>query len=64
MNQAHAVGLAHTHSDNNNIMNPTTYTKDRNTIDSTHAAIDRDYINGLAILYQNESKLTTYRPYQ
>jgi len=49
----HAVGLEHTHSDINNIMNPTTYTKNTNTIDPTHAAIDQDYINGLAILYQN-----------
>ena len=49
----HAVGLEHTHSDINNIMNSTTYTKNTNTIDPTHAAIDQDYINGLAILYQN-----------
>ncbi|KJY58453.1 hypothetical protein JF76_03770 [Lactobacillus kullabergensis] len=49
----HAVGLEHTHSDINNIMNPTTYTESTNTIDSTHAAIDQDYINDLAILYQN-----------
>ena len=49
----HALGLDHTHSNVNNIMNPTTYTENTNTIDSTHAAIDQDYINGLAILYQN-----------
>lgn len=49
----HAVGLEHTHSDINNIMNPTTYTKNTNTIDATHATIDQDYINSLAILYQN-----------
>lgn len=49
----HALGLEHTTTDKNNIMNGTTYTKNTNTIDATHAAIDQDYINGLAILYQN-----------
>ena len=49
----HALGLDHTHSNVNNIMNPSNHTQNTNTIDSTHAAIDQDYINGLAILYQN-----------
>ena len=49
----HALGLDHTTTDKNNIMNATTYTKNTNTIDATHAKIDQDYINGLAILYQN-----------
>ena len=49
----HALGLDHTTTDKNNIMDATTYTKNTNTIDATHAKIDQDYINGLAILYQN-----------
>ena len=49
----HALGLDHTTTDKNNIMNATAYTRNTNTIDPTHAAIDKDYINGLAILYQN-----------
>ena len=49
----HALGLDHTHSNVNNIMNPSNHTQNTNTIDSTHAEIDQDYINGLAILYQN-----------
>lgn len=49
----HALGLDHTNTDKYNIMNPATYTKGTNVIDSTHVAIDQDYINGLAILYQN-----------
>ena len=49
----HALGLEHTHSDVNNIMNSSIHTQNTNTIDPTHAAIDQDYINGLAILYQN-----------
>lgn len=49
----HALGLDHTTTDKNNIMNATAYTKNTNTIDSTHTAIDQDYINRLALLYQN-----------
>lgn len=49
----HALGLDHTNTDKYNIMNSTTYTAGTPTIDSTHVAIDQDYINGLAILYQN-----------
>ena len=49
----HALGLNHTNDDKYNIMNSTTYTTGTPTIDATHAAIDQDYINGLAILYQN-----------
>ena len=49
----HALGLEHTHSDVNNIMNSSIHTQNTNTIDATHATIDQDYINGLAILYQN-----------
>jgi len=49
----HALGLEHTITNKNAIMYPTTYSKNSNIIDSTHVAIDQDYINGLAILYQN-----------
>ena len=49
----HALGLNHTNADKYNIMNSTTYTEGTPTIDSTHVAIDQDYINGLAIVYQN-----------
>ena len=49
----HALGLEHTHSDVNNIMNSSIHTQNTNTIDATHATIDQDYINSLAILYQN-----------
>ena len=49
----HALGLDHTNSDKYNIMNSTTYTKGTTVIDTTHVAIDQDYINRLALLYQN-----------
>lgn len=49
----HALGLDHTNTDKYNIMNSTTYTAGTLTIDANHVAIDQDYINGLAILYQN-----------
>ena len=49
----HALGLEHTHSNVDNIMNSSIHTQNTNTIDATHATIDQDYINGLAILYQN-----------
>ena len=49
----HALGLEHTTANKNAIMYPTTYSKNTNIIDLNHVAIDQDYINGLAILYQN-----------
>ena len=49
----HALGLNHTNTNKYNIMNSTTYTAGTPTIDATHATIDQDYINSLAILYQN-----------
>ncbi|RMC55936.1 hypothetical protein F5ESL0261_01905 [Lactobacillus sp. ESL0261] len=48
----HALGLDH-NTNQSEIMYPTFFIKKVNTIDSTHVAIDQDYINGLAILYQN-----------
>ena len=49
----HALGLDHNPNNNSKIMYHVLDTKKMNTIDSTHVAIDQDYINGLAILYQN-----------
>ena len=49
----HALGLDHNPNDNSKIMYHVLDTKKMNTIDATHVAIDQDYINGLAILYQN-----------
>ena len=49
----HALGLDHNLEDKSAIMYPTLYIKDIKTIDSTHTAIDQDYINRLALLYQN-----------
>ena len=48
----HALGLDH-NTNQSEIMYPTFFIKKVNTIDSTHVAIDQDYTNGLAILYQN-----------
>ena len=50
----HALGLDHDQVNKSAIMYPIIYvTKNINILDSTHVAIDQDYINGLAILYQN-----------
>ena len=49
----HALGLDHNLEDKSAIMYPTLYIKNIKTIDSTHTAIDQDYINRLALLYQN-----------
>lgn len=48
----HALGLDH-NTNQSEIMYPTFFIKKANIIDSTHVALDQDYINGLAILYQN-----------
>lgn len=50
----HALGLDHNQTNKSDIMYPILYiTKNINTLDQNHVAIDQDYINGLAILYQN-----------
>ena len=49
----HALGLEHNEQNKYEIMAPISDVRKVNTIDSTHVAIDQDYINGLAILYQN-----------
>ena len=49
----HALGLNHTDQSKYEIMSQTTYEDKIKTTDNIHAAIDQDYINGLAILYQN-----------
>lgn len=49
----HALGLVHTTNNETNIMNAAQHIDYNNLIDSTHVAIDQDYINSLAILYQN-----------
>ena len=49
----HALGLVHTTNNETNIMNAVQHIDYNNLIDSTHVAIDQDYINSLAILYQN-----------
>ena len=49
----HALGLGHNDQNKHEIMQPISDTKSIEKIDSTHVAIDQDYINGLAILYQN-----------
>lgn len=46
----HTLGLAHTNKNNTDIMAP--YSKPISN-DNSHSIIDQDYINGLAILYQN-----------
>ena len=46
----HALGLKHTNKNNTDIMAP--YSKPISN-DNFHSIIDQDYINGLAILYQN-----------
>ena len=49
----HALGLDHNDQSKHEIMQPNSDTKSMKKINSTHVAIDQDYINGLAILYQN-----------
>lgn len=49
----HALGLEHNEQNKYEIMAPISDVRKVNTIDSNHVAIDQDYINGLAILYQN-----------
>ena len=49
----HALGLNHTDQDKYEIMSQTTYEDKIKTTDNIHTTIDQDYINGLAILYQN-----------
>ena len=49
----HALGLEHTSNNKNSIMYPTIFTKNTDIIDPTHAKIDQDYIDRLALLYQN-----------
>lgn len=49
----HALGLGHNDQNKHEIMQPISDTKSIEKIDSTHVAIDQDYIKGLAILYQN-----------
>ena len=49
----HALGLDHNLKDKSAIMYHIIDTDNIQTIDSTHVAIDQDYINRLAILYQN-----------
>ena len=46
----HTLGLNHTNKNNTDIMAP--YSKPISN-DNSHSIIDQDYINGLAILYQN-----------
>ena len=49
----HALGLNHVEQDKYEIMSPTGYEDRVKTDDNIHTTIDQDYINGLAILYQN-----------
>ena len=49
----HALGLDHNDQNKHEIMQPNSDTTSMEKIDSTHVAIDQDYINSLAILYQN-----------
>ena len=49
----HALGLNHVEQDKYEIMSPTGYENKIKTDDNIHTTIDQDYINGLAILYQN-----------
>lgn len=49
----HALGLNHTDQNKYEIMSQTLYEDKIKTTDNIHATIDQDYINGLAILYQN-----------
>lgn len=49
----HALGLGHNDQNKHEIMQPISDTKSIKKIDSTHVSIDQDYINSLAILYQN-----------
>ena len=49
----HSLGLNHNNNDKTKIMYPVAYIDQMTKLDSTHVAIDQDYINGLAILYQN-----------
>lgn len=49
----HSLGLNHNNNDKTKIMYPVAYIDQMTKLDSTHVAIDQEYINGLAILYQN-----------
>ena len=49
----HALGLDHNLKDKSAIMYHIIDTDNIQTIDSTHVAIDKDYIDRLAVLYQN-----------
>lgn len=49
----HALGLDHNLKDKSAIMYHIIDTDNIQTLDSTHVAIDQDYINRLALLYQN-----------
>ena len=49
----HSLGLNHNNNDKIKIMYPVAYIDQMTKLDSTHVAIDQDYIDGLAILYQN-----------
>lgn len=49
----HALGLDHNDQNKHEIMAPTSDTPPMAKIDSTHVALDQDYINGLALIYQN-----------
>ena len=49
----HALGLDHNDQNKHEIMAPTSDTPPMAKIDATHVALDQDYINGLALIYQN-----------
>ena len=49
----HALGLDHNDQNKHEIMAPTSDTPPMAKIDATHVALDQDYINGLAVIYQN-----------
>lgn len=49
----HALGLEHTTNNETNIMNAVQHIDYNNLIDPTHVAIDQNYTNALAVIYQN-----------
>ena len=49
----HALGLEHTTNNETNIMNAVQHIDYNNFIDPTHVAIDQNYTNALAVIYQN-----------
>lgn len=49
----HTLGLKHNNNDKTKIMYPVAHLNQMTKLDSTHVAIDQDYIDRLAILYQN-----------